>query len=245
MVNIQNLKKYFSQGEVRALNDISIDIARGEFVVVLGSNGSGKSTFLNAIAGSIIPDSGTIFIDENNVTDFPEHKRSKWISRVFQNPLAGTAHGLTVTENFRLAALRTQAKSLRVGTTPEFKEKVVAKIAELKLGLENKTEQPIGSLSGGQRQALTLIMSVMDDTRLLLMDEPVSSLDPRTAGLVMELADELIKQHRLTTILVTHNLRDAHRYGNRLLLFSEGRIVKDIKNSEKQLLRLDEIYSWF
>lgn len=245
MIRIENLQKKFYKGDVHALKGINLEIPTGEFVVLIGANGSGKSTLLNVIAGNVIADAGVIMFDDINITSLPDHKRNKWISRVFQNPLAGTAPGLSVLENFRLASLRTKRKTFKIATTSAFKTFVSDTIAELNMDLENKLDQPMGALSGGQRQALTLLMSVMDNTRLLLMDEPVSALDPRTAELVMNLAERLIQKHKLTAILVTHSLRDAHQYGNRIIQMAEGSIIKDLRGIEKTRLGKDELFSWF
>ncbi len=248
MIEIKKLNKYFSKGgsnEVHALRDINLTVSRGDFIVLLGANGSGKSTLLNAIAGSIRCDSGEIYISNTNVTEMPEHIRSKFVSRVFQDPLAGTASGLTIVENFRLASLRTAAKKLIIGTGPRFRGLVSSRIRELMPGLERKVNQPMSKLSGGQRQAMTLLMAVMDDSKVLLMDEPASALDPKTAEKVMHLADDIVKQHNLTTLLVTHNIRDAVKFGNRLILMDAGQVIKDIKHEQKRELTLDEIYKWF
>ncbi len=238
MIELKQIDKYFFRGttnEVHALKNLSLEIPSGQFLVLLGSNGSGKSTLLNCIGGSIHPDKGTLLIDGINVTNLPQHKRSKWISRVFQNPLAGTAGELSVIENFRLAAIRTSAKAFKIGVNQQFRKQISDQIATLNLGLEKKLDQPMGGLSGGQRQSLTLLMAVLDNSKILLLDEPASALDPRTAELVMKLAEKLIKQFGLTAILVTHNLKEAVTYGDRILVMREGNIVTDTlkKNDEK------------
>ena len=179
------------------------------------------------------------------MTRLVEYKRSKWIARVFQNPLSGTAPDLSIIDNFRLAALRTQSRGLTIGVNADFKKKVKEKIAILGMGLENKTEQPIGTLSGGQRQALTLLMGVMDETKILLLDEPTAALDPRSADIIMKTADRLIEENKLTAILITHNLKYAHQYGSRLIQMSEGEIIKDFDNQQKQDLPLTDLFSWF
>jgi putative ABC transport system ATP-binding protein len=184
MIEIANISKTFNTGkpnQVNAISKVSLNIKAGEFVVIVGSNGSGKTTLLNLVAGNILPNTGTITIDGNNVTRLPEYKRSKWIARIFQNPLLGTAGDLSIVDNFRLAAIRTQYKGLTIGKNEGFKKLVKDKIATLGMGLESKIEQPIGTLSGGQRQALTLLMSVMDTCKILLLDEPTAALDPRSA----------------------------------------------------------------
>jgi putative ABC transport system ATP-binding protein len=248
MVKIEGVSKIFnrhSADEIKALNDVSIHIPNHEFVIVLGSNGSGKSTLLNILAGVYAPDAGKIILQGTDVTAQPEHLRSRSISRVFQNPLSGTAAGLTVLENFRMASLRTKNKSFTTGTGRKFRNTVKEKIAALGLGLENKLDVPMGTLSGGQRQSLTLLMSVMDETKLLLMDEPASALDPKTAELVMQIADKIIRENQLTAILVTHQLKDAVRYGDRIIMMSGGQLTKDVSDKEKTELSAEDIFKWF
>jgi len=248
MIELQHITKVFNKGrlnEVTALRDVSLHIAKGSFVVMIGSNGSGKSTLLNMVAGSEQVSDGTITINGINATKLADYKRSKWMARVFQNPFNGTAPDLTILDNFRLAALRAQPKTLSVGINANFKKTVQDKIAMLGMGLENKINQPMGSLSGGQRQALTLLMSVMDNTEILLLDEPTAALDPRSAQVVLTLADSLVKQYKLTALFVTHNLKDAHQYGNRLIQMQEGRALRDISNEEKQNLALTTLFEWF
>jgi putative ABC transport system ATP-binding protein len=248
MISIKHITKIFNKGkvnEVTAMQDVSLQINDREFVVLIGSNGSGKTTLLNVIGGAEIPTSGAVEINSTNVTSLPEHKRSKWVARVFQNPYNGTAPDLTILDNFRLAALRTRRKKLSIGINVAFKQKVQEKIAMLGMGLENKIDQPIGSLSGGQRQALTLLMSIMDDTNILLLDEPTAALDPRSSHVILNLADKLIKDFKLTALLVTHNLKDAQQYGNRLVQMREGKIERDMDATEKEKLLLQTMYGWF
>ncbi|NNU34568.1 ATP-binding cassette domain-containing protein [Mucilaginibacter sp. S1162] len=240
--------KTFNKGkanQVNAVNGIDLTIADEEFLVIVGSNGSGKTTLLNLISGSILPTSGTITIDNDDVTKLADYQRSKWIARVFQNPINGTASELSILDNFRLAAIRTKAKGLSIGINDAFKSAVKEKIATLGLGLENKIEQPMGTLSGGQRQALTLLMSVMDDCKILLLDEPTAALDPRSAEIVMRTADKLSADFKLTTILVTHNLKDAYNFGTRIIQMSEGVIIKDIDTAQKQKLKQNDLFEWF
>ncbi len=248
MITLQNIQKVFNKGQVNqvvALNDVSLHINQGEFVVLIGSNGSGKTTLLNVISGAEIPSTGKVLLSNTDVTNFPEYKRSQWIARVFQNPLSGTAPDLSILDNFRLAALRTTRKKPVIGVNAAFKKIVQDRIATLGMGLENKVEQPMGTLSGGQRQALTLLMSVMDHTDILLLDEPTAALDPRSANIILETADALVKEYKLTAVLVTHNLKDAHQYGNRLIQMAEGKILRDLDASAKGSLQLPGMFGWF
>ena len=248
MISLQNISKFFNRGkstEIIALNDISLQIQKGEFLVMVGANGSGKTTLLNIIEGSEMPTTGTIEINGHDVTPFPEYKRSKWVARVFQNPNHGTAPDLSILENFRLASLRTQGKNWKIGIDDAFRKKVREKIAGLGMGLENKIDRLMGSLSGGQRQALTLLMGVMDDTDILLLDEPTAALDPKSALVVMNLANKLHQDLGITMVLITHNLKDAGLYGNRLIQLQEGKIVRDLNTQDKTSLALQDIYKWF
>ena len=248
MIEINHITKVFNRGmvnEVTALQDVNLQINEGEFLVLTGSNGSGKTTLLNVIAGAILPSEGSICIKGQDVTRLPEHKRSRWVARVFQNPLGGTAPDLSILDNFRLAALRTKPKRLVIGIDEKFKATVREKIAGLGLGLENKLRQPIGTLSGGQRQALTLLMSVMDHTDILLLDEPTAALDPKSSEVVMQTAERIIREYNLTTVLITHNLRDSLRYGNRLIHMAGGRIVHNLDTNAKQSLKVEDMYAWF
>ncbi len=248
MISLERIRKIYNKGkvnEVTALDDLSLQIGKSEFVVIVGINGSGKTTLLNIIEGAQMPTNGSISINGIDVTRFPEFKRSRWVARVFQNPNNGTAPDLTILDNFRLAALRTQGKKLTIGINTAFKKKVQEKIVTLGMGLENKINQPMGNLSGGQRQALTLLMSVMDNTDILLLDEPTAALDPRSALIVLNLADKLNKDFGITTMLITHNLKDAQQYGTRLIQLYEGKIVRDINTETKAKLTLQDIYEWF
>ena len=248
MIALHNIHKVFNKGkanQVDAVNGIDLKINDGEFLVIVGSNGSGKTTLLNLISGSVLPTSGTVNIDINDVTDLPDYKRSQWIARVFQNPVSGTASDLSILDNFRLAAIRTKPKRLVVGVNDAFKKQVKEKIATLGMGLENKIEQLMGTLSGGQRQALTLLMSIMDNCKVLLLDEPTAALDPRSAEVVMKTADKLIKDFDLTAILITHNLKDAFSYGSRIIQMGEGVILKDIDTKKKSALKQTDLFDWF
>ena len=248
MIELQHITKVFNRDEVNevtALCDVNLEVADGEFLVLIGANGSGKTTVLNIISGAIFPSSGTVIINGNDVTALPEHQRSRWVARVFQDPLGGTAPELSILDNFRLAALRTQRKTLKIGIDDAFKKNVREHIAVLGLGLENKIQQPMGTLSGGQRQALTLLMSVMDDTDILLLDEPTAALDPRSAEVVMQTAQKIIQEYKLTTIFITHNLSDALQYGDRLIQMKNGSVERDLAKASKAQLELAEVYGWF
>jgi putative ABC transport system ATP-binding protein len=248
MIDLKNVHKTFNRGkanQVNAINSVDLHVNEKEFLVIVGSNGSGKTTLLNLVAGSVLPSSGSIYIDGNVVTKLPDYRRSQWIARVFQNPLSGTAPDLSILDNFRLAAIRTKPKGLSIGVTQQFKKQVTEKIATLGMRLESKIEQPMGTLSGGQRQALTLLMSVMDNCKLLLLDEPTAALDPRSAEVVMRTADKLVKNFGLTAILITHNLKDAFYYGNRIIQMAEGKIINDLDTSQKAALKQSDLFEWF
>jgi putative ABC transport system ATP-binding protein len=197
------------------------------------------------LLGTQSPTQGNIIINNNDITALPEYKRSKWISMVFQNPAHGTAPELSILENFRLASLRARKKKLSIGINDDFRKTVEEKVASLGMGLEKKLEQPMGSLSGGQRQALTLLMGVMDKTDILLMDEPTAALDPKSSQVVMQLADKINKELGITIVLVTHSMKDALQYGNRLLMFHGGTILRDLNGMDKSQLQLSNLQEWF
>ena len=248
MIRLSGIRKTFNPGEaseVRALLPLNLELLQGEFVVVIGANGSGKSTLLNLLAGSERPDAGTIRLDDTDITSLPDYRRSKFLGRVFQHPHAGTAPDLSILENFRLAALRTKTKTLRIGLQQDFRNTVQEQVAALQMGLEHKLDQPMGKLSGGQRQALTLLMSTFDSCRLLLMDEPTAALDPRSATIVMQLAEKIIRQQELTAVLITHQLKDCLQYGDRILFMKEGRVAEDISGEAKKQLKLQDLYGRF
>jgi putative ABC transport system ATP-binding protein len=248
MIALEGVGKTFNAGgaaEVRALQPTALHLAAGTFLVLVGGNGSGKTTLLDIVSGALPASGGRVLIKGVDVTALPEHRRSRWVARVFQNPLAGTASDLTVLDNFRLAALRTRAKRLVIGVDEAFRRQVRERIAELGLGLEDKLHQPMGALSGGQRQALTLLMSVMDHTDILLLDEPTAALDPHSARMVLRLADRLIAERKLTAIFITHNLSEAMALGSRLIQLDRGRIVRDLDGAAKRALRLEEMQRWF
>jgi putative ABC transport system ATP-binding protein len=248
MIDLKYIHKTFNKGkanQVDAINGVDLLVNEKEFLVIVGSNGSGKTTLLNLVAGSELPGKGSVHIDGHDVTKLRDYNRSQWIARVFQNPLSGTAPDLSILDNFRLAAIRTKSKGLSIGVDEKFKKLVKEKIGALGMGLENKTEQPMGTLSGGQRQALTLLMSVMDSCKVLLLDEPTAALDPRSAEVVMLTADKLVKDFKLTAILITHNLKDAYNYGNRIIQMGEGKIMKDLDQQKKSALKQNDLFDWF
>lgn len=254
MIELRHISKTYNRSSpnaVVALDDVSLVIPEKSFVVVVGSNGSGKSTLLNMLAGTAKPDDGQIMINGKDITHLSDFERSKWIARIFQNPMMGTSPELTVLENFRLASLRMEKKKFRIGTGEAFRKLVKEKITMLGLGLESKLDQSMGTLSGGQRQALTLLMAVMpsqtgkEDAKILLMDEPTAALDPKTSALILELADKVIKEFNLTVIFVTHQLKDALRYGDRILSMEEGKVTRDLEYQSKIKLTIPEVYGWF
>jgi len=248
MLHAESITKYFNKGtpsEVLALDSVSLKLEEKKFLVIIGSNGSGKSTLLNLIAGNYFPDEGSISFNGNDVTSKPDYGRSKWMARVFQDPLKGTAPDLTILDNFRLASLRTKRKGFRIGIDSKFRNEVREKISILNLGLENKLDTLVGKLSGGQRQALTLLMASMDHPQILLLDEPTAALDPRSSEVVIQLADKLIREQQLTAVLVTHNLRYALGYGTRLIMMDKGKIIHDYGTAEKKSLALQQIQAWF
>src|SRR5690606_13909083 len=248
MLQLEHLRKVFDRGkatEVIAVDDVSLTLEAGSYTVLIGANGSGKSTLLNLIAGSMMADRGRITLGERAIHRLPDYRRTPWIARVFQNPLLGTAASLSILDNFRMAALRRSPKRLILGSNHKFKTQVAESVAALGMGLEGKLNQPMGTLSGGQRQALTLLMTVMAEVDILLLDEPSAALDPRSAKAVMELADRLIAENNLTALLVTHNINEAIRYGSRLIQLENGRMVRDYHYSDKSRLQHTEIVSWF
>ena len=248
MIEISSLGKTFNAGtsnEIVALKEINLSIQKKEYVVIVGANGSGKSSLLNSIAGSFIADKGSIKFDGIDVTQKQDFQRSKWIARIFQNPLSGTAPDLSILDNFRLAAIRTKPKLPAIGINEQFIHKIKEKISILGMGLEDKLQQPMGSLSGGQRQALTLIMAIVDKAAILLLDEPTAALDPKSSEILMRSADKIISEFDLTAILVTHDLKDAHHFGNRIIQMKEGKVIKDLNPKEKNQLTLNNLFEWF
>ena len=247
-IHFQNISKSFNAGkamQLQVLQNVELKIESGAFVTIVGANGSGKSTLLNVIAGTVKPDSGNIYIDNNNLNNTSDFQRSRFIARIFQNPLMGTAADLSITENFRIAALRSKPKSLLSIYGKSFEDIVAHSVQKLNMNLESKLHQKMGTLSGGQRQALTLLMSVMDECKVLLLDEPVAALDPHSSEQVMQIANRLIAEYKLTAIMVTHSMKDACTYGNRIIQMKEGKILRDISGDEKPKLQVNDLYKWF
>jgi putative ABC transport system ATP-binding protein len=248
MIDFNTVTKKFEGPDsipVVAIEQLTLHISTTDFLVITGANGSGKSTFMNLLAGTLKPTQGSITINGTSIENLKEFERSKWIGRIFQNPLAGTASELSILENFRLAALRSKSKRLIIGIQKSFRDYVQSIVETLNLGLENKLNQNMGTLSGGQRQALTLLMATMDHVKLLLMDEPTSALDPKSAEIVMQLANHTIKHLKIPAVLITHNLKEAVAFGNRIVQFDKGKILRDLNSQEKATLRLEEVRAWF
>ncbi|HJB20214.1 MAG TPA: ATP-binding cassette domain-containing protein [Candidatus Fournierella merdavium] len=248
MLDVKNISKTFNPGTVNekvALNGLSLHLDEGDFVTVIGGNGAGKSTLLNAVAGVWPVDSGTIMIDGVDITRLPEHKRAKYIGRVFQDPMIGTAATMQIEENLALAARRGQRRGLRLGITKEEQERYKEQLKMLGLGLENRLTSKVGLLSGGQRQALTLLMASLKKPKLLLLDEHTAALDPKTAAKVLELSAKIVAENKLTTLMITHNMKDAIQYGNRLIMMFEGRIIYDVNGEEKRKLKVADLLQKF
>ncbi len=248
MLELKNVSKTFNPGTINAktaLSGLSLTLNDGDFVTVIGGNGAGKSTMLNAIAGVFDIDGGSISIDGVNISRQSEHKRAAMIGRVFQDPMMGTAPTMTIEENLALAARRGQRRTLAWGIRKSEREVYRAKLAELGLGLENRMTTRTGLLSGGQRQALTLLMASLVKPKLLLLDEHTAALDPATAARVLELSDEIVSENHLTTLMVTHNMRDAIEHGNRLIMMNDGKIVLDISGEEKKRLTVETLLAKF
>ena len=248
MLDIKAINKTFNPGTINAnhaLKDLSLHLADGESITVIGGNGAGKSTLLNAVAGVWSVDSGSIHLGGVDMTHLPEYKRAKYIGRVFQDPMMGTAGNMQIEENLALAARRGQRRSLKIGITRAEREQYREMLRILDLGLENRLTDKAGLLSGGQRQALTLLMATMQKPKLLLLDEHTAALDPKTAAKVMEVTRTLVNQDRLTTLMITHNMRDAIEYADRLIMMYEGRIALDISGEEKKKLTVEDLLAKF
>lgn len=248
MLEVKGVYKTFNPGtinEKKALNGIDLTLNEGDFVTVIGGNGAGKSTMLNMITGVYPVDCGTITIDGIDVTKLPEHKRAKFLGRVFQDPMTGTAADMEIEENLALAARRGKRRTLRNGVTKKEKEQFKELLKMLDLGLEERLTSKVGLLSGGQRQAITLLMATMQNPKLLLLDEHTAALDPQTAAKVLKITDELVSEGNITTLMITHNMKDAIRLGNRLIMMYNGKIIYDISGEEKKNLQVSDLLALF
>ena len=245
MLKIENISKTFNPGTINekaALQGLSLHLLPGDFVTIIGSNGAGKSTLFNAICGSFFTDSGSIYLDGRNITFLPEYQRSRQIGRLFQDPMRGSAPHMTIEENLALAApsggwLGHMTRADRAA----FRDK----LAQLDMGLEDRMKQPVGLLSGGQRQALTLMMATFKPPKLLLLDEHTAALDPKTAAKVLALSEKIVQENHLTTLMITHNMKDAIKYGNRLIMMYEGRVIYDVRGEEKANLQVSDLLQRF
>ena len=248
MLKLFDVSKTFNPGtitEKKALKNINLELEDGDFVTVIGGNGAGKSTLLNLIAGVHYSDSGSIFLDGMDLTEKPEYKLARYLGRVFQDPMLGTAANMEIEENLAMAMRRGRKRGLSWHIQPAERKIYKEKLALLDLGLENRMNAKVGLLSGGQRQALTLLMATLQKPKLLLLDEHTAALDPKTAKKVLELTEEFVSRDNLTTFMVTHNMKDAIRYGNRLIMMMEGRIVFDVRGEEKKNLKVEDLLAKF
>ncbi len=248
MLKITDLHKTFNPGTVNAktaLDGLNLHLNDGDFVTVIGGNGAGKSTLLNAIAGVWHPDCGTIEIDGVDVTDMPEHRRAAYLGRVFQDPMMGTAPDMEIAENLAIAAKRGIRRKFCWGVRKAMRVEYQKMLADLELGLEDRLSAKVGLLSGGQRQAVTLLMATLNRPKLLLLDEHTAALDPKTAAKVLELTDRVVNEHHLTTLMITHNMHDAIAHGNRLIMMHEGHIIVDVSGEEKQKLTVEDLLGLF
>ena len=248
MLTLKNITKIFNEGtqdEKRALDDLCLEVANGDFITIIGSNGAGKSTLLNAIAGTIEPDEGQLLVDGQDVTKWPDFQMAQYVSRVFQSPTMGTAGDMTIEENLCMAELRGKKRGLKWGVTKSRRSSYKDILKVLDLGLEERLKQSVGLLSGGQRQSLTLLMTTLTMPKVLLLDEHTAALDPRTATKVMDLTDSMVRENRLTTLMVTHNMSHALAHGNRLIMLHQGRIILDVGGAEKASLTVDDLLGRF
>ncbi|EJL41897.1 ABC transporter ATP-binding protein [Brevibacillus agri] len=248
MLKISNVNKVFNAGTVNekiALRNVNLHVKRGEFITVIGSNGAGKSTMMNMISGGLFPDSGTITIDGKDVTRLGEHQRAELIGRVFQDPMAGTAPNMTIEENLAIALGRGRRRTLGFGVNNHKRELFREQLKQLDQGLENRLKTKVGFLSGGQRQALSLLMATFTEPKILLLDEHTAALDPKRAQLIVELTDKIVARHKLTTIMVTHNMEQALNMGNRLLMLHDGGIILDIPDEKKRTMKPQDLLRAF
>ena len=248
MLEIKNVHKTFNKGtinEKKALNGVNLHLDPGDFVTIIGGNGAGKSTTLNMVAGVYPIDQGTIILDGKDISDLPEYKRAYMLGRVFQDPMMGTAAGMQIEENMAMANRRGKKRGLSWGITKKEKEMFKEKLQMLDLGLEDRMTSKVGLLSGGQRQAMALLMSTMTPIEFLILDEHTAALDPKTAEINMQLTDQIVKEKKLTSLMVTHNLRYALEYGNRIIMMHQGKVILDKKGKEKEALNVDDVLAKF
>ena len=248
MLEIKNISKTFNKGTINekvALDDLSITINDGDFITVIGGNGAGKSTMLNAICGTIIPDEGTITLDDKDITKLAESKKAKYLGRVFQDPMMGTCADMSVEENLALAIRRGKRRTLKWGMPKKDREDFVSSLEKLDLGLEERLSSKVGLLSGGQRQAITLLMATLNRPELLLLDEHTAALDPKTAEKVLKLTKQVVEDDNITTLMITHNMQDAITYGNRLIMMNAGKIIYDVCGEEKKNLTVKALLEKF
>ena len=248
MLEIQNIHKTFNPGTINekvALNGVNLNLNPGDFVTIIGGNGAGKSTTLNAIAGVWPVDEGKIIVDGVDITKLSEHKRALYLGRVFQDPMTGTAATMSIEENMAIAARRGERRGLGWGITKIERERYKESLKELDLGLEDRLSSKVGLLSGGQRQAITLLMASLKKPKLLLLDEHTAALDPKTAAKVLAISDKIIQEHQLTAMMVTHNMKDAIAHGNRLIMMHEGKIIYDVSGEEKKNLKVADLLAKF
>ena len=250
MLKVLNISKTFNQDlnpeDIKiALKDVTLEIKKGDFITVIGGNGSGKSTLLNVIAGSVSPDCGNIIIDDEDVTKLKEYQRAKYIGIVFQDPLSGTAANMSLEENLMLAYRRAKRKGLRWGFNKDLRKNFKERLSSLGLGLEERLTHKIGTFSGGQRQAVTLLMAILDQPKVLLLDEHTAALDPKTAQIVLNITEDIVTNTNLTTIMVTHNMRSALKYGNRILMLNNGQVILDIAGEDKKDLTIENLLQRF
>lgn len=248
MLELKRIQKVFNEGtpdEKRALNDIDLSLKQGDFVTIIGSNGAGKSTLMNMIAGVLFPDVGDVIIDGKNVTALPEYKRSQMVGRVFQDPLSGTAPHMTIAENLALAYTRNKRRTLKLGVNKKVRALFREQLETLNLGLENRLTTKVGLLSGGERQALSLLMATFTEPKILLLDEHTAALDPSRAELITDITKRVVDQFQLTTIMVTHNMQQALDLGNRLLMMDNGQIILHYEGEEKHHLTIEQLLDAF
>lgn len=248
LLQLKQIYKVFNEGtpdEKIALNMVNLNLSPGDFVTVIGSNGAGKSTLMNVISGKLVPDIGEVWIDGKIITFEKEHKRAKWIGRVFQDPMAGTAPSMTIEENLAIAYARTATRGLGRGVSKKRREFFKEKLESLHLGLENRLQAKAGLLSGGERQALSLLMATFTEPKILLLDEHTAALDPARAELITELTKQIVKEYNLTTIMVTHNMQQALELGNRLIMMDKGQIIFEANSEEKQSLTVEKLLQEF